>query len=368
MASDRSHDNFLHRQRVALSVALTAIVLCCFAATPVAGGAVDAPLIRRIIAAHDVPSTAAERAQSPLATDSDRVLYLVRPAETDPGIDHFLKDHYVMYHRGVPQNGKLFLFLPGTWASPRLYQLVLDQAARAGYKAVGLEYPDGTPDPDASAVGQICVRDPDPACAARVRQARVGGGDAGREVRVTRPNSIESRLTKLLAFLGREHPSDGWGAFLTENSVNWTRVAVGGHSQGAGMAAFIGKRHTVARVALWSGPADYVLATHSLAPWVSEPSATSPVLWYGMIHQDEPGAQRLLAAYSALGIPGHPVTASSDVPAGVHQFIATLPPQPGMAAGPFGAAHSSIVVDSLTPRTQGGPPAYAGVWDAMIGR
>jgi hypothetical protein len=332
------------------------------------GGTLNAPLIQRIIADQDVPSTSAERAQSPLVADSHRVLYLVRPADTDLDIDHFLKDHYVMYNRVVPQNGKLFLFLPGTWANPRSYQLVLDEATRAGYKAVGLEYPDDTPDPGSSAVGQICLRDPDPGCAARVRQVRVAGGDAGSEVGVTRPNSIENRLAKLLAFLGREHPGDGWGAYLTGNSVTWTRVAVGGHSQGAGMAAFIGKHHTVARVALWSGPADYVPATHSLAPWISGPSATPPALWYGMIHQDEPGAQRLLAAYSALGIPGHPVIVSTDVPAGVHQFIATLSPQPGVVAGPFGAAHSSIVVDRLTPRAQDGRPAYAGVWAAMIGR
>jgi hypothetical protein len=352
----------------ALGIVLAALGLPCAAVTLAAGGTLNLPLIERVIADHDVPSTSAERALSPLAADPDRVLYLVRPAETDPGIDHFLKDHYVMYNRGVPQNGKLFLFLPGTWASPRSYQVVLDEAARAGYKAVGLEYPDDTPDPGASAVGQICRRDPDPACAARVRQARVTGGSAGSEVSVTRPNSIENRLAKLLAFLGREHPSDGWGAYLTGNSVNWTRVAVAGHSQGAGMAAFIGKQHIVARVALWSGPADYVLATHSLAPWISGPSATPAALWYGMIHQDEPGAQRLLAAYSALGIPGQPVVASADVLAGAHQFIATLPPQPGVAAGPFGAAHSSIVVDRLTPRAQDGRPAYTRVWDAMIGR
>jgi hypothetical protein len=352
----------------ALGIILAVLGLPCATTTLAAGAPLDTPGLQRVIADQDVPSTSAERAQSPLAADSYRVLYLVRPAETDAGIDHFLKDHYVMYNRGVPQNGKLFLFLPGTWANPRSYQLVLDEATRAGYKAVGLEYPDDTPDPGASAVGQICVRDPDPACAARVRQARVAGGDAGSEVRVTRPTSIESRLAKLLAFLGREHPGDGWGAFLTETSVNWARVAVGGHSQGAGMAAFIGKQHTVARVALWSGPADYVPATRSLAPWISGPSATAPALWYGMIHRDEPGTQRLLAAYGALGLPGHPVIASTDAPAGVHQFIATLPPQPGVAPGPFGAAHSSIVVDRLTPRAQDGRPAYAAIWDAMIGR
>jgi len=50
----------------------------------------------------------------------------VRPAETDPRIDHFLKDHYIVYNRAVRQNGRIFLFLPGTFATPSVYQLILD--------------------------------------------------------------------------------------------------------------------------------------------------------------------------------------------------------------------------------------------------
>jgi hypothetical protein len=85
-----------------------------------------------------------------------------------------------------------------------------------------------------------------------------------------------------------------------------------------------------------------------------------------MVHRDETGAGRLLAAYSALGIPGTPAAVSAAAPRDTHQFVAALPPASGVS-GPWGSAHSSVVVDRLTPRAATGGPAYAAVWDAMIG-
>jgi len=98
---------------------------------------------------------------------------------------------------------------------------------------------------------------------------------------------------------------------------------------------------------------------------MSAPSATPQDRWYAMVHRDEKGVQRLLAAYAAPGISGPPALVSGGAPVGAHQFIATLPPAPGVA-GPWGAAHSSIPVDPLTPRDTSGL-AYAAAWRAMIG-
>jgi len=325
-------------------------------------------LLRRASQAQDVPSTDAERARSPLPPDRNRVRYLVRPHDTDPQIDHFLKDHYVLYSRAVPQNGKLFIFFPGTWARPFLYQRLLDEAARAGYKAIGLEYPDDTMQPTASAVGQICARDPNPDCSARVRAVRIDGGAAA-GVQVSRPNGIQNRLEKLLRYLAERYPADGWAGFLVGGHVNWARTALGGHSQGAGMAAFLAKVHPVTRVALWSGPGDYVAATRGAAPWMMAPSATPADRWYGVVHVAEAGAGRLLAGYDALGVPGPPGIADVSVPAGTHRFIVTLPPRPGPAMPAIaGANHGSVAVDAQTPLSADGQPLYRAVWQAMIGR
>lgn len=150
--------------------------------------------------------------------------------------------------------------------------------------------------------------------------------------------------------------------------MNWSRVVIGGHSQGAGMAAFLAKRVAVARVALWSGPSDYLPAAHGFAPWLSAASATPPERWYAMVHRDEAGARTLLAAYAVLGVPGAPAVADASVPQTTHQFIVTLPPRPGPAMPAIaGPEHGSVAGDLRTPLDAAGRPVYAPVWRAMIG-
>lgn len=358
--------------RLALAT-LCAVAACAFAASPVwPQPSVRAwDVLRRAAAANDRPSTPAERARSPLAADPGRVVYLVRPRDTDPGIARFLRDHYVVYSRTVPQNGKLLVFLPGTWSRPAVYQRILDEAARTGYKAIGLEYPDDTLDPRASAVGQVCVRNPDPDCSARVRTVRIMGGAAAGVI-VAPADGLQNRLEKLLGYLAQQHPADGWDRFLVGGRVTWSQVAVGGHSQGAGMAAFLAKRHAVTRVVLWSGPADYVLATRSVAPWLSAPSATPSDRWYGVVHRDEAGVRMLLTAYKTLGIPGSPVAADTPVPpSGSHQFVVTSAPRLNPASPVLppiaGAAHGSVAADPRTPLDADGRPVYAPLWRALMG-
>ncbi len=327
-------------------------------------------LLARLATEQDTPSTPAERASSPLPADASRVVYLVRPSDTDARIDHFLKDHYVMYDRAVPQNGKLFVFLPGTWGWPAAYQFVVAEAARAGYKAIGLEYPDDAADRKASAVEQICAGNTDLDCAAQVRSIRIWGGTAD-GVTVSPANGLENRLARLLAYLAAAHPSEGWGTFLAAGRVQWSLVAVGGHSQGAGMAAFLAKRFAVARVALWSGPTDYMPASHGFASWLRAASATPSDRWYALVHRDEAGSRVFLAAYGALGIPGTPAVADTSVPRDTHQFMVTLPPRGG-TEGPVmpaiaSADHGSVATDLRTPLDALGRPVYAAVWRALIG-
>ena len=59
------------------------------------------------------------------------VLHLIAPHVTDPAIDRALDDHYVWLDP-ARTNHKLLVFMPGTGASPALYQLVQQEAARLG--------------------------------------------------------------------------------------------------------------------------------------------------------------------------------------------------------------------------------------------
>jgi hypothetical protein len=321
-----------------------------------------------LIASHDRPATPAERARTPLASDPNRVVHFISPQETDPSIDQFLQDHYAMLNRAAAANGRLFVFLPGTYARPRDYQRLLDEAARMGFHVLGLEYPSVGDDANSSMVVQVCNRDPDPACHGEVRATRIYGGEA-RGVSVTSANAIMNRLVRALTYLGQQHPDEGWDAFLVDGRVDWSRVVVGGHSQGGGMAAYLAKQHEVARVAMFSGPSDFALAARGYASWLAQPSATPLERYFGLVHAEERAASSMLGAYAVLGLArfGEPVTlnGADAPPPQAHMLVVTLPHRaPSVAAlDPY---HGSTAVDGVTPLDASGRPAYAPAWAALL--
>jgi len=327
-------------------------------------------LLERVIANHGRPSSPAERQRSPLPADAHRVVHFVSPQDTDPAIDQFLQDHYALYNRAVPQNGKLFVFFPGTFARPSDYQWVLDEAASRGYRVIGLEYPSTTANPRQSSVVQLCTRDADPACYGRVREARLRGGDLGGLDSVTPANSIVNRLVRLLGYLQQQYPDEGWDAFMPGDQIDWSRVAVGGHSQGGGVAALIAKQYPVARVAMWSGPADYVPLAGTFATWMLEPSATPIDRYYGLVHESERGARGILGGYAALGLDryGAPVGVAASTPPSpdAHVLVVSLPPRPRPVPMPD-PNHGSTAADGLTPLGDDGRPAYRTAWDVLLG-
>ena len=71
-------------------------------------------------------------------------------------------------------------------------------------------------------------------------------------------NSLTSRLGDLLYYLHRQHPTEGWGSFLEENSKlpKWEKLVMSGHSQGAGHVAYLAKTHQLYGAVMISGPQD----------------------------------------------------------------------------------------------------------------
>jgi pimeloyl-ACP methyl ester carboxylesterase len=321
-----------------------------------------------LMASHDRPATAVERARTPLPPDPNRVLHFVPPQATDPSIDQFLQDHYALLNGAAPTNGLLFVFLPGTYARPRDHQRLLDEAARLGFHVLGIEYPSVGDDAGSSMVMQVCSRDPDPACHGEVRAARISGGEA-RGVSVTPANSIENRLVRALSYLGQQYPDEAWDAFVVDGQVDWSRLVVGGHSQGGGMAAYLAKQHAVARVAMFSGPSDFAPAARCYASWLAQPSATPVDRYYGLVHAEERAARSMLGAYATLGLSqyGEPpvLSGTQPPPPEAHVIVVTLPHrlQQVTVLDPF---HGSTAADGVTPLDADGRPAYAPVWAALL--
>jgi hypothetical protein len=277
------------------------------------------------------------------------VEYWIAPAATDSSIRRFDFQQYVVFERHVKSSAPLLVFLPGTDGRPINTTDFTKTAARQGYRAIGLSYN------DVPAVAQICPRDPDPRCSEKVRQKRIFGDDVTRLIDDRKEESIVNRLAKLIATLQRDHPDDGWGDYLENGKPKWTRIAVSGLSQGAGMAAFIAQKTPVARVILFSSPWDNYGRQRTLASWVTSGSGATPSdRWYGAYHHSEPMASVIGQAYSALRIP-------SD-----HIRVFTLEPARRNAKGEI-PYHPSGVANGATPRRPDGAPAYLDDWKFLLG-
>jgi len=194
----------------------------------------------------------------------------------------------------------LLVFLTGTSGAPPGPLAFLHAAADAGYRVISLDYN------DEPAVAVFCPRRP-AACSSNFRRMRIYGDGTSVDPSIdnTSAESIVNRLAKLLAYLDKQEPQEGWGAYLDGGRLNWGRIALAGQSQGAGMTAYVAKEHVIARAILFSSPWDFVVSggTRSLAPWIATPSKTPAERWFGGYHARENEAGLLAKSYAALRIP-----------------------------------------------------------------
>lgn len=279
-------------------------------------------------------------AASSLIPASAIKVYEVRPSQADPGGRQYDDPSYVMAAPGREADAPLALFLTGTSGKPAYAGLLLSVIAQLGYRVIGLAY-DDTP-----AVSQVCPQDPDPDCSSRFREMRITGEGGFRPVSNPKAEAIANRLVAALQRLDQEHPGEGWGQYLDGDQPRWSHIVVSGQSQGAGMAAWIAKRHEVARVVLFSSPWDVAGPRHEPAPWLREPSRTPMDRWYAEYHAKEKTADLIVSAYAALQIPQDHIRV----------FDKGLPPnEPGAGPNPY---HVSTIRN----------PAYAPDWMEMYGR
>jgi hypothetical protein len=222
------------------------------------------------------------------------------PSDTDPTIKRFNRQNYVLVSEHLTPSADLLVFLTGTSGVPPGPIGFLRAAVDAGYRVISLDYN------DEPAVAVFCPRRP-PACSGNFRRMRIYGDGTyvDPSINNTSAESIVSRLVKLLVYLDKENPREGWGAYVDGGAPNWSRIAFAGQSQGAGMTAYIAKQHVIARAILFSSPWDFVVTggTRSLAPWIATPGKTPPERWFGGYHARENEAGLLAKSFAALRIP-----------------------------------------------------------------
>lgn len=178
----------------------------------------------------------------------------IRPSATGRGISDAFGLHVVAYPGKVTPETPVYIHLVGTGGIPAgpegayTNSGILIDGTTAGYVVINLAYPNVEP------LRRMCGDDGD--CYERVRWQIISGERPPApwtdRSRVVPPEDIDSRLRALvdaLAASGRELPS-------ALRPIDWSRLRVGGHSQGAGHAALIARRRAVARVCMLAGPTD----------------------------------------------------------------------------------------------------------------
>ena len=227
--------------------------------------------------------------------------YEIQPSAIDSGVRDFDAPNFVIPNTTV-HAAPLGVFLTGAGAKPAGTADFLKFVAGQGYPVIGLEYDD---DP---AAPQACLAKTDPDCSEAVHRMRVDGDSDGPGASpVSNPpvETVTARLTTLLQFLTQDKPGQGWDYYLDGPTLRWDRVVFAGLAQGAGVAAYIGKHHQVARVILLSGPGD-IGPDHQPPAWLSLPSATPADRWFAAYQPGETTADLVKIDYTALQVPaGH---------------------------------------------------------------
>ena len=276
---------------------------------------------------------------------------------------------------------QLLVHFPGSDGGTNGSGFLAQQMASDGFHVINLAYdPAGLPVRAVCGAAQV-RRYPD--CALDFRGERLygtGGAYDHPSIAIDRPHSVMNRLIKLLGYLKRTYPGEGWGSYVSRVrsrvyggfKPRFDRILTSGHSQGAGMALFTARERRVLRVGMFGGANDYAPlggGSIAVANWIRGPFATPKSRIFGFSHTLEMGHAGQLAVWAALKLPGAPVSVDgAAAPFGrSHRLVTSREPRcaPDGVCSP-GEYHSSTVIDGVTPRSSPGVPAYGPVCGYML--
>jgi len=191
----------------------------------------------------------------------------ISPVDVDINYDPDDAAHGVVKNTASPNN-KLFLFIGGSFSVPFIYQGISNFAGNEEFDVINISYPN-------SVAAATLSNSSDSLVFNKYRQEICYGTPVSPDVSVDTLNSIYTRTVKLLNYLDVTFPSENWGQFLMQSGeLDWTKIIVGGHSQGGGHAAYFGKVNNVDRVLMFSGPNDYSDFYNISANWLRANSQT----------------------------------------------------------------------------------------------
>lgn len=243
---------------------------------------------------------------------------------------------------------KLFVFFPGSDGAPSDHKKIAETIGKTGIRVLVLAYQNN------GALQTLCGTTD--SCYSQARQDRVEGSGASSYVQSV-ADGVKNRLLKALQKLQ-------WNSFYSGNTILWDKIILGGFSQGAGVAAWIGKHYSVLRICQFSGTWDHTVGTTS-ASWLSASSVTAANRFYGFTHKDDSlanGVSYLDLNWQALGMG-----------TGAYELYTTSMSGQKIYANDSDTAciantHGCSVMDSATPILADGTPRYANAWKYVCGR
>jgi hypothetical protein len=289
--------------------------------------------------------------------------YTVLPSQCNPNIAQNNDSNYILIDTTMPRLHRLFLFLPGTGATPRNSRYILRTAAAMGYDAIGLDYVNN------ETVADLCAGQ-NTYCNGDARAEIFYGQDYSNAVTVDSADGIRTRLLDVLKYLDATFPAYGWSEYLVSpDSISWPAICVSGHSQGAGMASIMAYWFRVGRGVFFATGGDWYGTTTTA--WMSGPDATPASLKFAFTHrQDElfwgskgyaPGIWDTLGLYQ-FGYYISVDTLSGDY-YGVHAFTSNMV----IPSTDTLVYHNCVVTDGFTPLDGAGVPVFQPLWQYMLG-
>jgi len=212
------------------------------------------------------------------------------PKDADPAASDRNLPQLARRDGRVRPRGKLVVVLAGANNPPGPEKLVA-YAASQGFHVFAVAYKN-----DVSPVRN------DPDFFGNLRLEAFDGTDRTPDVTVARPDCVEVRIAKALAYLQKPDPEGKWSVYLgRDGQVRWSDVILAGHSHGASSAAAYAKLRRVDRVISFAGPRD---TNPVVATWLSMKSATPIDRFYGFTGTDDPQYPDHQKAFDVMGYLG----------------------------------------------------------------
>lgn len=204
-----------------------------------------------------------------------KVTFEVNPNIVNSSTTQIRGAHRIFNASNVDTKNKLVITLGGTTSLPSDFNKFQELAQQLGFDVIGLDYP--------NMVSTLaCTKEDilDPLCFDKFREELVLGVEKSHLVDVSASQGVHFRIKSLLNWLVKK--DSYWIKYLDNEQVNWSKVLLVGHSQGAGHAIYFSKIYPLNRVIVLGGPIDSFGSEPS--HWILKPGVTEPKRNFGLLH------------------------------------------------------------------------------------